>query len=309
MDPTSTSRSRRNFLARSAALAAAGTFAPGITKTTPSWSADDGGTSPWQLGCFTRPFAQFTYAEALQGIAAAGFSAVGLMSARLTSGNVNLANANEKQRAEIRDGAAEHNLAIAATYYGGPPVQESLAAGVEALRQLIDHCHHVGCATILLGGTGNESLVDRYYEAVKTVCDEAAEKQVALVLKPHGGLNATGPECRRIVEQVGHPAFRIWYDPGNIFHYSEGELDPLEDVASVDGWVTGMCVKDFQPPRGVAVNPGSGQVDFVKLMKRLRAGGFESGPLIVETLAPGDLQTTKSNARQARRFLESVLEA
>lgn len=295
---------RRQFLQSSAAMGAFGLAAPAIR----SLQADEPSKAiGWQLGCFTRPFGEFTYAEALDGIAAAGFTAVGLMNARLPSGNVALSAATDAQVAEIRDEAAKRGLAIAATYYGGPPVNESLEAGIAALRRLIDHCATAKCATILLGGTGKEDLFDAYYEAVKSVCDYAAEKQVALVLKPHGGLNTTGTQIRDIVRAIDHPAFRVWYDPGNIFYYSEGKSDPLDDVASVAGLVTGMCVKDFKLPKEVALNPGTGLVKFPELMKRLGEGGFRSGPLVVETLDPGDLPATIANAKKAREFLQSIL--
>jgi sugar phosphate isomerase/epimerase len=99
----------------------------------------------------------------------------------------------------------------------------------------------------------------------------------------------------------------MWYDPGNIFYYSEGKLDPLDDVASVAGLITGMCVKDFRPPQEVSINPGSGQVRFAELMSRLQAGGFRGGPLVVETLAPGDLATVTANALAAREFLAGLV--
>ncbi len=261
----------------------------------------------WELGCFTRPFAEFSYIETLDGIAAAGFSSVGLMAVKLSSGSVTLADATESQVDEIREEAARRKLSVAVTYYSGPPVEQSLAAGIDATRKLIDNCHRAGCASIVLGGTANEALFDSYYDAVRSVCDYAAQQRVSLVLKPHGGLNATGPQCAEIIKRVDHASFRMWYDAGNIYYYSDGNLDPLDDVGTVKGIVTGMCVKDFTPPKEVALNPGTGKVDFAELMKRLIAGGFRSGPLIVETLAKGDLSATIANATQSRIFLQSLL--
>lgn len=307
MNRRTTNSDRRQFLQRSAVLAASGVLAnPWVAADENPIAATDA-ASAWLLGCFTRPFADFTYEQTVQAIAAAGFAAVGLMSVRLSDATVTLADANESQVTEIRDQAAKHKLSIAATYYSGPPVDRSVTVGIEALRRLIDNCHHATCATILMGGTTHEQLFDAYYDAVAACCDYAAQKQVALVLKPHGGLNATGPQCRKIVARVNHPAFRLWYDPGNIFYYSEGQIDPVNDVSSVDGLVTGMCVKDFVPPQDVAINPGSGRVDFPKLMTQLKAGGFVSGPLIVETLKPGDLETTKANAAAAYKFLSELV--
>lgn len=298
---------RRQFLQRSIVATAASMIAAPLVAGDEIPIVPTDPPSPWLLGCFTRPFAEFTYEQTVQAIAAAGFAAVGLMSVRLSDANVTLADANDSQVAEIRDQAAKHKLSIAATYYGGPPVDRSVTVGIEALRRLIDNCHQAKCATILMGGTTSEPLFDAYYDAVAACCDYAAQKQVALVLKPHGGLNATGPQCRQIVARVNHPAFRLWYDPGNIFYYSEGQLDPINDVSSVDGLVTGMCVKDFLPPQDVAINPGTGRVDFPKLLMQLKAGGFVSGPLIVETLKPGDLETTKANAVAAYKFLSELV--
>lgn len=298
---------RRRFLQHTALLTASAIVTSRLVTADESTPLTTDTSSPWVLGCFTRPFAEFTYAQTVEAIASVGYTAIGLMSVRLSDATVTLADANESQIAEIRQLTERHKLSIAATYYSGPPVDRSVTIGIESFRRLIDNCHQAKCATILMGGTTNEQLFDAYYDAVAACCDYAAQKQVALVLKPHGGLNATGPQCRKIVARVNHPAFRLWYDPGNIFYYSEGQLDPVNDVSSVDGLVTGMCVKDFMPPQEVAINPGSGRVDFPKLMTLLKAGGFVGGPLIVETLKSGDLETTKANAAQAYQFLSNLV--
>ncbi len=77
----------------------------------------------------------------------------------------------------------------------------------------------------------------------------------------------------------------------------------------VDGLVVGMSVKDFQPPKEVLVTPGTGKVNFRAVLARLKKGGFVSGPLIVECLAPSeDRRVIAAEARKARRFLESLTE-
>jgi sugar phosphate isomerase/epimerase len=309
---------RRRFLKQSATLAAVGILgqsAANPRQSAAQATADSATTesTPWTLGCFTRPFSAFSYADTVNAIADGGYSAIGLMSLRLSSGTVSLADASPAQVDEIRDRATERNLSIVATYYDGPPLGipgnpgDSITLATQTMRGVIDRCHDATCGTILMGGTGDANLLDAYYKVVRSVCDYAAEKNVALVLKPHGGLNATGDQLRSIVGLVDHPAFRVWYDPGNVFYYSKGELDPLDDVAAVDGLVTGMCVKDFEPPQSVELNPGTGRVDFAALMKRLAAGGFRGGPLVVETLAPGDLKATAANGTATRKFLERLL--
>jgi sugar phosphate isomerase/epimerase len=158
----------------------------------------------------------------------------------------------------------------------------------------------------MVGGTSKAELVDQYYDIVAKCCDYGVSKGVGISVKPHGGFNATGPQCRKLVEKVGHRNFRIWYDPGNIFHYSKGVVDPVDDVPSLDGLITGMSIKDFKPPIGVMVTPGTGMVRFPELMARARKGGFTGGPLIVECLYRGEGADLVAEARKARQLLEQL---
>jgi len=68
-----------------------------------------------------------------------------------------------------------------------------------------------------------------------------------------------------------------------------------------------MSVKDFRMPKDVALTPGTGRVDFLTMMKKLRAGGFTHGPMLIECLAPGPLATTLAEAKKAKRFVERLL--
>ncbi|MCX7009761.1 MAG: hypothetical protein NTY53_21390 [Kiritimatiellaeota bacterium] len=70
--------------------------------------------------------------------------------------------------------------------------------------------------------------------------------------------------------------------------------------------VVGMSVKDFKPPKEVLVTPGTGKVNFPKVMARLKQGGFTGGPLVIECLTPGDLPALAAAAKQAREFVEAL---
>ncbi len=260
-------------------------------------------SSPWEIGCFTRPWARHDYRVAFDSIAGAGYGFVGLMSS--DKGLIITSDTTPEQAAKVGEEARSRGLAIA-SMYGNVDVRNSLDEGTALLTRLIDNAAGAGCASILLGGTTNAELTDAYYEAVALCCDYAAEKGVGLCIKPHGGTNSTGPECRLLIEKVGHRNFSLWYDPGNIYYYSEGKIDPVDDSLEVDGLLTGMCVKDFMMPRNVDVTPGTGMVNFPEVFARLRKGGFTRGPLIVETLSTGDLAHVNSEAKKARQFLEEL---
>lgn len=159
----------------------------------------------------------------------------------------------------------------------------------------------------MMGGVGDPKLHGPYYKAIAETCGYAAERKIGISVKPHGGTNATGPQCRKVIEEVGRKNFGLWYDPGNILFYSEGKVDPVADAATVDGIVVGMSVKDYKHPKEVMVTPGTGQVDFPAVLARLKKGGFTSGPLVVETLAPGNLPALLEEAKKARKFLEGLV--
>ena len=252
----------------------------------------------WQFGCYTRPWAQHDYRVALDGIAAAGFKYVGLMTTKSKNNLIISVTTTSDEAAAIGAEAKQRGLKIISLWGG----QFTDAAG---LKRLIDNSAACGCPNLLLGGT-DEKHADAYYKIVADCCDYAAAKNVGLSVKPHGGNNANGAQCRKLIEQVGHKNFRLWYDPGNIFYYSDGKLDPVDDAATVNGLVVGMSVKDFRPPKEVALTPGTGRVDFAKVMARLKQGGFTGGPLVVECLDAGDLARINAEALKARQFLEQL---
>ena len=63
----------------------------------------------------------------------------------------------------------------------------------------------------------------------------------------------------------------------------------------------------FMPPKVVDITPGTGKVDFPKVMANLKKGGFKRGPLIVECLSPGDVSFVNAEARKTRLFLEEMM--
>ena len=306
---------RRKFLGRALTLGTAGLVAPQIVSRRALAAAEPSKRSRWQIGCYTRPWAAYDYRVALDAIAEAGFKYAGLMTTKREKGNLVISVATTPEQSEqIGREAKKRGLKVPSVYGGGFPVQESLEAGIEGLRRLIDNCAAAGARSLMVGGLGNEKLYERYFKAIAEVCDYAAEKKVGMVLKPHGGLNATGPQCRKAVELVAQKSFSLWYDPGNIYFYSDGKLDPVKDAPTVAGLVTGMCVKDFsmstegeKVSKDVMLTPGTGRVDFPRVMAALREGGFRRGPLVIECLARGDRPALLAEARKARKFVEELL--
>jgi sugar phosphate isomerase/epimerase len=293
---------RREFLACGAAATLAGTLGSSASQG----AADPASTDGWILGCYTRPWDQHDYRVALDGIAEAGFSHAGILTAKGKSWVMITAETSPEEAAAIGAQVRQRGLKTASVYGDYRPTAV-VADNVKALQALVGHCVACGSPDLLLGGAGDEKLYEPYYKSIAEVCDFAQAKGVRLTIKPHGGQIATGPHCRKAIESVGHRNFRLWYDPGNIFYYSDGQLDPVTDAATVDGLVAGMSVKDYRHPKEVLVTPGTGKVDFPRVFARLKQGGFTRGPLVVECLDRGEPASVTAQARKARLFLERLV--
>ena len=290
---------RRKFLKTSSALLAATSLPINCIKETVE--------SKWQIGVYTRPWADDDYREAFDEIAKAGFKYVGLMTTKSESKLIISKSTTEDEALQVAEEAKKRGLLVASVWAGGFAVNESIEQGIKDLQTMITGSHLAGSKNMLIGGTGSEELFDDYYKVVAECCDFSQEKGVELALKPHGGLNSTGLQCREIIKKVNHPNFRLWYDPGNIYYYSDGELNPVDDSPSVDGLVTGMCVKDYLHPKNVAVTPGTGLVDYKAVFENLAKGGFTKGPLVIEVLKPGSKPELMTEAKKAKVFLNSIL--
>ena len=295
--------SRRQFIQSALCLGAGALAGPNHVVTL---AAEPGAPTPWQIGAYTRPWDQWEYPVALDAIAEAGFKHAGLMTAKSKTWVIITHETPAEEATRIGQEVSKRGLQLLSLYAGEFPVAQSLEAGIAGLKRLIDNCAACNSPNLMLAGTTDPKLYASYFKAVAECCDYAAAKKIGLSMKPHGGINATGPQCRQAIESVGHKNFRLWYDPGNIFYYSDGQRDPVDDATTVDGLVVGMSVKDFRPPKEVMVTPGTGKVDFARVLARLKQGGFTGGPLLVECLERGELAHVTAEGRKARQFLEEL---
>lgn len=294
---------RRRFLAHAVAGAVAGTIVSrsGVAAADAAvpYLEDRG----WLVGCWTRPWAAYDYRVGFDAMTEAGFKHVALTGAKTPTRRVIAVDTTIEESARVGEEARSRGLAICNVYGGGV----SLEKGPEGLRKLIDNCAAAGAHSVLLSSIGNEQTYESCCRTVAECCDYALSKRIAVVLKPHGGTTGTGPQLRDAAGRVNRKNFTIMYDPGNIFYYSKGQIDPVEDVAAAAGLITGISVKDYLPPDNVALTPGTGKVDFPTLFRRMRRDGFVHGPLAIEMVKPGDLAQTLEEVKKAKQFVEELI--
>ena len=255
-----------------------------------------------QIGCFNRPWNQWDYENALQGIQAAGYEHTGFMYQQnqlLVS-----ADSSAEKILQLKRSVESHGLRPA-VLLANPPLDLPVAQAVEQFRRLIDNAQLLGADYVLSSGTDNEEQYETYYQVMAQCCDYAAQQKVMLTLKPHGGIGATARECLTAVQRIDHANFGIYYDPGNI-HYYTGR-DAAQDVKLVADYVVGICVKDCTCREGeVMITPGEGEVDFASVFGTLKDAGF-AGPVTVECLGGETPEQVNAAAQQTYEFLCTLL--
>ncbi len=176
-----------------------------------------------------------------------------------------------EEAAEVGEEAQRRGLTIT-NVYGAGLAEES----PEGLRKLIDNCQAARAQSVLLSGIGSEQTYEACCRTVAECCDYAAEKRIAVVLKPHGGMTGTGPQIRDAAKRVNRANFTVMYDPGNIYYYSQGRIDPVEDVKAVAGLVTGVSVKDYLPPDKRGSPPGPARWIFPRCSRSSAAADWRA---------------------------------
>jgi sugar phosphate isomerase/epimerase len=292
--------SRRDFLSTAAALSATALLPLGAREATRP------PTSPrhWPVGCFNRPWTQWGYDAALDGMKAAGYKLTGLLTTSKEEPLV-AATATPEYLAGVKKRIAARGLTA---NMGALRVKNEspLAEAIADVRAQLSNAHTLGCRYALTFGVNKPEHYKQYFKVMADAAAFAHERKIQLVLKPHGGGSGASDEIKKAMQAVGHPNFKVWYDAGNIIFYTG--KDPVADVEPIAEYVTGFCAKDCDKQRGeVMIQFGAGKVDFVGVFKKLKAAGF-NGPIMVEGCKIGATpQETTENAKANRLFLEQVL--
>ena len=259
----------------------------------------------WEIGCFNRAFTKWPFEDGLKGIKAAGYKTTGLLTRTKDEPFISATASPEylatlKKRLE-QSGVSANMGALNSRH--SVPLDESIAE----VRKQIDNAHLLSLKYVLSFGADKAEEFDHYVKVMKDAAEYAQRKRIKLAMKPHGGISGASSEILRVIQEVNHRNFSIWYDAGNIIYYTG--KDPVAEIAPIAKHISGFCAKDCGAPRGdVMIQFGTGKVDFGAVFKALKAGGF-SGPVLVEGCKVGDTaEATSANAAANRQFLEDAFQ-
>jgi len=298
---------RRQFLQVTSLAAAAGAWLPQAALS----AAKPAGVS-WPIGCFNRPWIgspdkPWGYDTALDGIKAAGYRLTGLLTRPGKDEPLLGSDATPEYLAGLKRRIAARGLAV---NIGALRIKSHLplADQIQDTRRQIDNGQTVGVEFLLTFGVSQPSQYEEYYKLMRDAAAYAQERRLKVVMKPHGGASGAAEEIQRCLAKVQHANFKIWFDAGNIIHYTG--KDPVEQLKPIAAQVTGFCAKDCEGQNGsVMLQFGAGKVDFPAVFTVLKEAGFQ-GPLMVECCALGETpEIVTANARKNREYLERTLAA
>ena len=195
----------------------------------------------WPVGCFNRPWTNWTFDDALKQIKAAGYSTTGLLTRTKTEPFIG-ADATPEYLAGAE---AAHRARAASTANMGAlrsrhdiPLEES----IKETRKQVDNATELGLTYLLTFGVDKPEEYEHYYKVMSDTAAYAQERKIKLVMKPHGGSSGAADEIVAAIKVVNHANFKIWYDAGNIIYYTG--KDPIEELKPIAKYVTGFCAKD-----------------------------------------------------------------
>lgn len=304
--------SRREFLCGAAALA-------GGTIAFAAGGAVEARQEPrrptrFQIACMTLPYSQFPLNRALEGIRRAGYRYVAWGTRHLENGRrvpVMPTDAPPQQARALAQRCRDMGLEPVMMFSTVYPEANN---GLEVLTQRIRQAAAARIPQVLTFGHtrgGNRRL---WIERFRRLGPIAADNNVMIVVKQHGGSTGTGAACAEIIREVNHPNVRVNYDSGNVMDYLN--LPPVRiyaDLRSCADVVHSFCIKDHRDwPRDQDCGPGFGEIDHYRLLDVVAFTG-RTMPLCCENIfaplvpRPERPEGVDALARRAREFLELVI--
>ena len=238
----------------------------------------------------------------------------------------------------VKRAAAENGIEISAltpyNSYFNDLNDELRRKEIDDICKVIDACQFLGAHYIRIYG-GNlqagdtEALPERrqrLVEAMRTLGDKAAEKDVTLVIENHfNTMCVSARESVDMIREINHPNVRILYDQANLSF--TGKEDYQEAIAVQQDYVAYMHVKDLVFKEGVAFTSdevshpdeskrnvytrivGEGVVPWPEILRSVKEHGYD-GWLSMEyerRWHPDDIPDASIGMKKGADYLKALL--
>jgi sugar phosphate isomerase/epimerase len=261
----------------------------------------------------TLPYSQFPLQRALTGLKEAGYKYIAWGTSHRENGAdarvpVIAADAPPAKAKELAARCSDLGLETLMMFSGIYPENNGAP---EVLTNRLKQAAAAGIPHVLTFGHTQGGNREIWIERFKQLGPIAADLNVLLVVKQHGGSTGTGEACAEITREVNHPHVKVNYDAGNVMDYLD--VDPIPDIQKCADEVRSFCIKDHRNfPQDQDCGPGYGEIDHYKLLAPVCFTGL-SMPLCCENifapavLRPSEPEGVDALARRAREYLEVVI--
>ena len=133
----------------------------------------------------------------------------------------------------------------------------------------------------IAGPHSHEEDLDLFMAQIGGIAEHAERVGVTLAIEVHGDKTGNGRLISQVIRHVDHQRVKINYDTANCVFY--GDAWPYEDLQLAVPDLAQIHLKDKIGGKGIwnFPPPGSGEVDFKRVLDILHAGCFQ-GPMSVE---------------------------
>ncbi|HEV8487257.1 MAG TPA: TIM barrel protein, partial [Blastocatellia bacterium] len=172
----------------------------------------------WQIGCFNRPWTKWPFDQTPKEIKAAGFKTMGLLSRTREEPFIGADATPEYLQAlktRIEAAGLGANMGALRSRHDIP-----LEDSIREVRKQIDNARFLSLRYVLSFGADKPEEFAHYFKVMSDAAAYAKDRDVKLVMKPHGGISGSSAEILRVIKEVNHRNFSVWYDAGNIIYYT-----------------------------------------------------------------------------------------
>src|SRR3989454_8869292 len=153
----------------------------------------------WPIGCFNRPWTNWSLDEALAAMKSAGYEQIGLLTPTRDDPFIGPA-ATTEYLANLQEKINAHGLrAIMGALASRHDIP--LADSIRDAQRQIDNAHHLSLRYVLSFGVDKAAEYQHYYRVMANAASYAEEHGIALAMKPHGGASGASEEILRCIEK------------------------------------------------------------------------------------------------------------
>lgn len=235
------------------------------------------------LAGHTNSYHSYSFDEALEGIAAAGYRGVELTAVPGWTEHVDLADSPDAVRRKL-DG---HGLtAVSLSGHSDLTTKDGLAHGIRAVNWAADYGLPI-LNTAIGGHWSEEENESAFMENIGALADAAKAAGIVVALEIHGDIMASGAVTLPLMERIGREEIRVNYDTANCEFY--GAVAAVDDIPAIAPYLAHCHLKDKVggPRVWDFPAPGEGHIDFAAVLAALGRVGY-AGPLSVEIEFQGE---------------------